>query len=219
MRARPQAVAEVFELLELPDYSPRYNIAPTQQVASVRFDPARGRRVLAWQRWGLIPSWAKDMAIGNRMINARAETVASKPAFRKAFTTRRSLIVADGFYEWHATGDGKQPFFIHRRDSGPLAFAGLWERWGPEQLESCTIITTTANAMMRTLHERMPVIIPPENFSRWLDPNVQDRDTLESMLQPAADDLLVAEPVSTTVNNPRHEVPECVVPLGGTSGS
>jgi putative SOS response-associated peptidase YedK len=214
LRARPQAVAEAFELLELSDLSPRYNIAPTQPVASVRLDPDRGGRVLVWQRWGLIPSWARDPSIGNRMINARAETVATKPAFRNAFAARRCLIVADGYYEWQKTAEGKQPYFIHRRDDAPFAFAGLWERWGPERLESCTIITTAANASMRSLHDRMPVILQPADYSRWLDPAVRDGEALASVLRPARDDLLAADPVQPVVNNPRNDVPECVSPIG-----
>jgi putative SOS response-associated peptidase YedK len=214
LRARPHAVAEAFELLELPDLSPRYNIAPTQSVATVRFDPEQRRRVIALQRWGLVPKWADSLSIGNRMINARAEGIATKPAFRQAFVARRCLVVADGFYEWHKTPDGKQPYFIHRPDHAPLAFAGLWERWGPENLESCTIIATAANPMMRGLHERMPVILQPADYDRWLDPALRARESLEALLQPAADDLLQAEPVTTLVNSPKNDQPECVQPIG-----
>jgi putative SOS response-associated peptidase YedK len=216
LRARPQAVAEAFELLELPDLSPRYNIAPTQLIASVRFDADRGSRVLVRQRWGLIPSWADDPSIGNRMINARAETVATKPAFRKAFAARRCLIVADGFYEWQKTAEGKQPYFMHRRDDAPFAFAGLWERWGPERQESCTIITTTANATMRSLHDRMPVIVQPKDYGAWLDPACQGGEALAPILRPAPEDLLVVEPVRPLANSPRNDIPECVVPIDPT---
>ena len=216
--ARPQDVAEAFELLELPDLSPRYNIAPTQQVASVRYDAERGGRILSWQRWGLVPSWADDLAIGNRMINARAETVATKPAFRKAFATRRALIVADGFYEWQKTAEGKQPYFIHRPDDTPFAFAGLWERWGPEKLETCTIITTTANATMQSLHERMPVVVSPQDYQKWLDPELRDPAVLERILRPAAEDFFALVPVRPLVNNPRNDVAECVVPMRPEAG-
>jgi len=214
LRARPQAVAEAFELLELPDLSPRYNIAPTQTVATVRFDPAQGGRVLTRQRWGLVPSWADDPAIGNRMINARAETVATKPAFRKAFSTRRCLVVADGFYEWQKTPEGKQPYFMARPDNAPFAFAGLWECWGPERMETCTIITTSANESMRPLHDRMPVILSPTDYATWLNPHTHDRQQLESLLRPAANDLLIAAPVRTLVNSPKNDVPECAEPVG-----
>jgi len=213
LRTRPQAVVEAFELLELPDLTPRYNIAPTQLVATVRYDPARQARVLAWQRWGLVPKWAPDLSIGNRMINARGETVATKPAFRQAFATRRCLVVTDGFYEWHKTTAGKQPYFIHRADDAPFAFAGLWERWGPEHLETCTIITTTANRSMAELHERMPVILAPHDYSLWLDPAMRDVPTLERLLRPAAEDLLRFDAVTTLVNSPRNESPDCVVPV------
>lgn len=213
LRSRPQAVAEAFELLELPDLSPRYNIAPTQSVATVHFDLERHQRVLRWQRWGLVPRWAKSLAVGAGMINARAEGIATKPAFRQAFTARRCLVVADGFYEWQKTPEGKQPYFLHREDDSPLAFAGLWEQWGPDHLESCTIITTSANRLMSGLHERMPVILKPEDYTRWLDPALRDRKVLESLLQPAAEDLLRIDAVTTLVNNPRNEQPECVVPL------
>ncbi len=212
LRTRPQAVVEAFELLEYPDLTPRYNIAPTQAVATVRYDAERQGRICVWQRWGLVPKWAADLSIGNRMINARGETVGTKPAFRQAFVARRCLVVADGFYEWHKTAAGKQPYFIHRADDAPLAFAGLWERWGPENIESCTIITTAANQAMAGLHERMPVILAPQDYAQWLDPAVRDVPTLERLLRPAAEDLLRFDAVTTLVNSPRNESPECIVP-------
>ena len=215
LRTRPQAVAQAFDLLEPPaEFAARYNIAPSQPVAAVRFDATRGGRVLFWPRWGLVPSWADNPAIGNRMINARAEGIATKPAFRRAFKLRRCLIVADGFFEWHKEGASKQPFLIHRADNAPFAFAGLWECWGPDRLESCTIITTAANESLRSLHDRMPAILAPHDYARWLDPSAQDVTALAELLRPAANDLLAAVPVSTTVNNPRNDVPECVQPLG-----
>jgi putative SOS response-associated peptidase YedK len=186
--------------------------------------------VLSRLRWGLVPSWAKEVKIGDRMINARAETVASKPAYRRAFANKRCLIPADGFYEWKAgTAAGgdkkprKQPYFIHRKDGEPLAFAGLWEVWKvpddrPDNekdlggddgwLRSCVIVTTTANELMAPIHNRMPVILPESAWERWLDPDEHDVDTLAELLVPADDALLEAYPVSTEVNNARNNGPE-----------
>ena len=145
--------------------------APTQQVLAVRAE--QGRRTAVLLRWGLVPSWAKDLKIGNATINARAESVATKPAFRSAFKTRRCLIVADGFYEWRKGGKTKQPYFIHRRDDEPFAFAGLWERWGADKLETCSIVTLPANEFMQPLHERMPAILQPSEYDTWLDPDMR----------------------------------------------
>ena len=195
-------------MAEMPD---RYNIAPTQSVLGVRSADGAGREA-AMFRWGLIPSWAKDPAIGNRMINARAETVASKPAYRSAFKHRRCLVLADGFFEWKKQGAAKQPFFMHLVNNEPFAFAGLWERWGDgdEPIESCTIITTEPSALMSDIHDRMPVILEPSDYELWLDPEFENYDYLGSMLRPYLDERLVAEPVSTHVNNPRNDSPQCV---------
>jgi putative SOS response-associated peptidase YedK len=193
--------------------APRYNVAPTQPVAAVRI-PAPGQpRELALLQWGLIPSWAEDPSIGNRMINARSESVADKPSFRTAFKRRRCLIPADGYYEWQKQGAKKQPFLIHRPDDGPFAFAGLWEQWrggDGSAVESCTIITTDATDATRPIHNRMPVILDPSDYALWLDPDVQDRTRLEPLLVPLTSSQLIAEPVSTHVNNPRHEDAQCV---------
>jgi putative SOS response-associated peptidase YedK len=168
----PRKLAKRFDVPETPDLpfdGQRYNIAPTQQVPIVRQKDKKLEMVLA--KWGLIPSWAKDMKIGNQLINARADTVATKPSFRSAFKSRRCLIPADGFYEWRKTEDGKQPFHIRMKDKEPFAFAGLWERWRPEEgepVESCTIITTDANELMGPIHNRMPVILAPEDYATWL---------------------------------------------------
>jgi putative SOS response-associated peptidase YedK len=170
----------------------------------------------AWTpvRWGLIPSWAKDAKIGNKLINARGETVAEKPSFRSAFRKRRCLIPADGFYEWKKLDGGKQPHFIHLRDEEPFAFAGLWEHWtnpdDGEVIESCTIVTTEANALMRTLHDRMPVILPPADYDRWLDPATQDVEGLKELLRPYSSEEMTAYPISAYVNNPRHEGVKCL---------
>lgn len=218
LRTAPQEVARTFRLTgALGEWAPRYNIAPSQVVAAVRVDEADARQ-LVFLRWGLVPAWADDPAIGNRMINARGETVAEKPSFRKAFVARRCLIAADGFYEWQKSGGSakapKQPFYITMRDERPFAFAGLWERNTRcgEPIETCTIITTTANELMQPLHDRMPVIVPIDRQDLWLDPAVQEVERLTPLLAPFASDAMKATPVSTRVNNPRNESPECIVP-------
>ncbi|MGE0759236.1 MAG: SOS response-associated peptidase [Pirellulaceae bacterium] len=208
---------EQFEVSSQLQVALRFNIAPTQSIVAVRA-PADGTgRELVLLKWGLIPSWADDPAIGNRMINARADGVATKPSFRSAFKKRRCLILADGYYEWQKVGAKKQPYLIHRQDDGPFAFAGLWERWrggaDGEAIESCTIITTDANPVTRPIHDRMPVILEPEDYDRWLSPDVQDREELESLLVPSLTQDLVADRVSTYVNNPRHEDEACVQPI------
>jgi putative SOS response-associated peptidase YedK len=202
-------------LAEVPELKPRYNIAPTQTVFAVRVNEA-GKREAALLHWGLIPSWADDPKIGYRMINARSETAASKPAFRHALRRKRCLIAASGFYEWQKTGTKqKQPYYIHRRDDKPFAFAGLWEAWskGEEPIESCTILTTEANDLMRPLHDRMPVILDLKKYDRWLDPGVQEAKKLESLLVPYSEDDLVAYPISTWVNSPRNQGTQCIKPV------
>ncbi len=206
-------IREEFDLFELPDdLRPRYNVAPSQNVLAIVRAP-EGLRA-GWLRWGLIPSWATDPAIGNRMINARAETIATKPAFRDAFRRRRCLIVADGFYEWQQTGTAKVPVWIYRTSRRPFAFAGLWERWQPadgKPIVSCTIVTTQANDALRPIYERMPVILPREARDIWLDPKAEP-DALTAILRPYPDDDLEAYPVSTLVNSPKNDVPECIAP-------
>ena len=198
-------VARQFELGDLPSLEPRYNIAPTQSVAAIRADEA-GQRSLAMLRWGLVPHWAKDISIGNRLINARAETVAEKPAFRQAFSRRRCLVLASGFYEWGETPAGKVPYFMAPRNGECLAFAGLWERWrgGDDVLESCTIITTTANATLTKVHQRMPAILAADAQVRWLAGETPATERL-SLLRPAPEDELEVRQVRRTVNNPRNE--------------
>jgi putative SOS response-associated peptidase YedK len=208
-----EAIADSFELENLPDLSPRYNIAPSQPIATVIQE---SERQFQWMQWGLIPSWAKDPSIGNKLINARAETVSEKPSFRSAFKRRRCLIVADGFYEWQKVEGRKQPYYIQRQDGKPFAFAGLWERWQPptgEEIVTCTIVTTSANALMQPIHERMPVILLLDSYDRWLDPNESDRKLLQDLLQPCASEVLKAFPISSTVNNPANDNPDCIVPV------
>jgi len=215
-------VAEQFALFELPPFAPRFNIAPSQPVAVVRLAPGRNGpdaaepgRELVWLRWGLVPSWAKDPAVGNRMINARAETAAEKPAFRAAMKRRRCLVAADGFYEWQSRGSRrrKQPYFIHRRDDRPFAFAGLWESWeGADHsyLETCTLLTTEANDLMRPIHDRMPVILAPESYEPWLHVSHPDPRALAPLLRPSPSEPFEAVPVGTYVNRPGNEGPKCI---------
>ena len=205
-----EIIVRVFDLPEKPTLAPRYNIAPTQDVAAVR--AADGGRELVNLHWGLIPSWAKERAMGARMINARAETLAEKPAFRSAFRARRCLIVADGFYEWQKLGTRKQPHFIGFKDRRPFAFAGLWERWqgeGSEPVESCTIVTTEANELLAPIHDRMPVILDPGDFALWIDPGTKDSDRLAGLLRPYPPEALQAYPVGFFVNNPANDTPAC----------
>jgi putative SOS response-associated peptidase YedK len=209
-------IARLLDLPEVPAIPPRYNVAPTQTLFAVRVNQA-GDREPAFLRWGLIPSWADDPAVGNRMINARSETVADRPAFRSAFRKRRCLIPASGFYEWQKTGGKKQPYYIRTRNGQPFVFAGLWESWsrGEEPVESCTIVTTEANDLMRPLHDRMPVILHREDYDRWLDTGLQDASKLMPLLVPYSGDDLTAYAVSTRVNNARNEDARCVEPFGG----
>lgn len=206
-------VATQFKLTETPALSARYNIAPTQQIAAVR-ESDKGRE-LVMLRWGLIPSWAKDLSVGAKMINARAETAAEKPAFRSAMKQRRCLIPASGFYEWQAQNGAKQPFLIKLTSGDPFGFAGLWENWKTPEgdwLQSCTILTTEANELMRPLHDRMPVIVPSENYEHWLDPRQHDAAELKQLLVPFPSELMVAHPVSKAVNRVGNEGPELVAP-------
>ena len=196
---------------ELETFGPRYNIAPTQPAPVVRW--AAGKPVLAALRWGLVPFWARDPAIGNRLINARAETVPAKPAFRAAWRARRCLVPASGFYEWKKVPGGKQPYYVASTDGTPLAFAGLWEQWQPQDAEpllSFTIVTTDANAVMKAIHERMPVILAPGNYEAWLTAK-DPRD----LLQPCPPEMLTAYPVSSAVNSPRNDGPALIERLAG----
>lgn len=210
------AVAERFGLADTPSLSPRYNIAPSQEVAAVRIPPGGPARELVPLRWGLVPSWAKDPAVGNRMINARAETAAGKPAFRSAIRRRRCLVPADGFYEWKRAGGRKQPYYIRLRDGGIFAFAGLWESWegaGHASVESCAILTTGSNDLLRPIHERMPVILSPRDYDRWISPAVQDPGALAPLLRSFPSGDMAVFPVGTAVNNPKTDTPGLVRPL------
>ena len=230
----PALLAERFDVDDVlvETSEPDYNVAPRAQVMIVR--QREDRRVLSRVRWGLVPSWAKDPSVGDRMINARAEGIADKPAYRRALARRRCIIPADGFYEWQVVGPpktpkgrpAKQPMFIHRRDGEPMAFAGLWEVWKlPEGaapvdgtddegwLRSTTIVTTRANELLTPLHDRMPVLLPESAWARWLDPAQRDVTAVEELLVPAPDDELEFWPVSSLVSNADNNGPELVAPL------
>jgi putative SOS response-associated peptidase YedK len=215
LRTPAREVAEAFDLPEVPALTPRFNIAPTQPAPVVRLVPDGGGRELAFFRWGLIPSWADDPSIGNSMINARAETVAAKPAYRRSFRAKRCLVVSDGFYEWRKRDGRKQPYYIHRKDDRPFAFAGLWDEWqrDGDPIRSCTIITTDANALMAPIHDRMPVIVRPCDYGLWLDPAVADPGRLQPMLRPSPAEELDLYPVSTLVNHPAHDEARCIEPV------
>lgn len=220
-----------FEFSETPNMMARYNIAPTQRVAMVRRrHPGREMTILLRQdetgtgrelvtaRWGLVPSWAKEIRTAGLLINARAETVSTKPAFRSAFKARRCVIPSDGFYEWQQQPKGpKQPFLIRRRDGQPFGFAGLWEVWRDpatgEEVTSCTIITCEPNEVMAPLHNRMPVILDPADYDRWLDPA---RPDAEDLLRPCPDEWLELVPVSARVNNVRNDDPDLTQPVQAT---
>jgi putative SOS response-associated peptidase YedK len=196
--------------------APRYNIAPTQPVAVI---PNNGLNRLDFFVWGLIPSWAKDPEIGNRLINARAETLAEKPSFRTAFRRRRCLIPADGFYEWRQEPGqkAKTPMYIRLASGKPFAFAGLWDLWNSpdgSEIYSCTIITTTPNSFMESIHNRMPVILPEEAYSQWLETGEVAPERLQGLLRPYPAEEMTAYPVSRSVNSPANESAECIVPVG-----
>lgn len=209
-RYDPTIYASMFEVEPVPA-APSYNVAPTQDVAVVRMHD--GQRESALMRWGLIPFWSKDGKLS--LINARAETLTAKPAFRRCLANRRCLILADGFYEWKKSGKAKQPYFFHRRDDQPFAFAGLWDRWrgAGDPMDACTIITTDANGVTRPVHDRMPVMLSPAGAALWLDPDVDDLPILEAVLKPYPDAEMDAYPVSALVNSPRNNAPELLDPL------
>ena len=213
----PDVYAGAFELESLCEAKPHYNLAPTQAVLAVRRTNS-GKRELVALRWGLVPAWSKGPDNHYSMINARAETVKSKPAYRNAFKHRRCLIPAEGFYEWKTQPGGKTPFLIRRKDSAPFALAGLWERWHGEDgqaLESCTIIVTDANDLVRGIHERMPVILERDDYAAWLDPDNGDTGALTALLRPADPGPWTLHSVSRLVNSPRNDTPELLRAVEG----
>ena len=215
LRTSTKSIADLFSGLEvdLPDepIEPNYNVAPTHTVAAVRNQHEQNE--FAFLRWGLLPSWAKEKKLAARMINARGETVSEKPAFRAAFKRRRCLVIADGFYEWLTTPDGKQPMYVTMKDDRPFAMAGLWEvnkKATDEKIESCTVITTSANPLMLPIHDRMPVILPPERFEMWLDPGFENADALQELLQPFDENKMTVRPVAKNVNKVAYNQSDCI---------
>ncbi|MFY9608559.1 MAG: SOS response-associated peptidase [Blastocatellia bacterium] len=206
-------IADEFDVDEVEaELPPSYNVAPSQQVAVVMTD---GKKRLVSMKWGLIPAWSNDPSIGNRLINARAETLIEKPSFREAFTRQRCLVIADGFYEWQKRGRTKQPYFIHLKAERPFGFAGLYDVWTSpegELITTCTIITTEPNEMMKTLHDRMPVILAKEFEDRWLDPYNPDQASLMQMLNPYSASEMEMHTVSAMVNSVANDSPECILP-------
>lgn len=198
------------------DWTPRYNIAPTQKVMAVRHRYKGEGREAVLLRWGLVPSWAPDLTIGARMINARAETIAEKPSFRTPLKKRRCVILADGFYEWQKQGKSKQPYYIQREDENPFVFAGLWESWGKaggEPIETCTIITTEPNSLMAPIHDRMPVILEPEKADLWLDPEVEGVELLQSLLVSYDPSEMKAYATNPVVGSVMNDSPDCITPI------
>lgn len=211
----PELLEEIFGIPLPPDFQPRYNIAPTQQIWIIR-QTATGGRHLSAVRWGLVPHWAKDLSFGNHMINARCETVHEKPAFRQAIRARRCIIPASGFFEWDHSGNARIPHYITMKDGAPFAFAGIWDSWKSpegEPVESCSILTTASNSLVATLHDRMPVILHPTEFDLWLDRSMNDPEKLKRLYQPYPAELLQEWEVSTIVNSPSHETAETISPL------
>jgi putative SOS response-associated peptidase YedK len=214
-RQSAKIIAQAFQVDEVPTLEPRYNIAPTQSVPTVLQTSASTNRQLKMLHWGLIPSWAKDSKMGAKLINARAETVAEKPAFRSALRQRRCLVLADGFYEWQQQEQKKQkqPFYFRLSEERPFAFAGLWEHWEGEdgqEIESCTLLTTEANELMQPIHNRMPVILDPKDYDLWLDLEVKKPELLQPLLHPYRSEEMTAYPVSKVVNKPSNDSAECI---------
>jgi len=208
-------IEEYFETANEVDWEPRYNIAPSQPVGTIRQDPSTPGRRFSLARWGLIPSWATDASIGFKTINARAETVVSKPAFRDSFLSRRCWLPADGFFEWRRSGKEKQPFHFGMQDDSLFAFAGLWDRWREPTgtvIESCSILTTTPNWLLADIHDRMPVILRKVNYDAWLDPAFRSVNALAELLVPFDAAQMRCYPVSTRVNAVANDDPDCVVP-------
>lgn len=211
LKSNSHAVATLCAVPDIPALKPRYNIAPTQLVPVVR--AAEAGRELAMLRWGLIPSWAKDPKIAHSLINARSETAAEKPSFRTAMKRRRCLLPADGFYEWKKVGKQKLPVHIRLKTDEPFAFAGLWESWKPpegELVETCTILTTSANDVVAPYHERMPVILPEQHFEAWLKPGDADAEGLLPLLVPYPADAMTVVPANPICNSPKYDGPACL---------
>ena len=211
--ATPEVLRALFGYAEQPNFPPRYNVAPTQPIAVVRL--MNGKRQFALVRWGLLPSWGKDPKAFSLLINARGETVNEKPAYKAAMRRRRCLIPADGFYEWKALGNRKQPYYIRAKSGEPFAFAGLWETWtGPngEELETAAIVTTAANRTLAPIHDRMPVVIAPDQFDLWLGNRDEDTTAASALIKPAPNELLETYPVRSDVNRVANDNPRLIEP-------
>ncbi|MDJ0773558.1 MAG: SOS response-associated peptidase [Mastigocoleus sp. MO_167.B18] len=216
LSATPEAIAEEFNIKNIPDFKPTYNVAPTQNVLAVLNEEKTLQHQFKKLRWGLIPSWAKDFSIAARLINARSETVAEKPAFRSPYKRRRCLVVADGFFEWKKQKDKKQPFYFELQNKHPFAFAGLWEKWNSpqgEEIKSCTILTVAANQLLQQYHHRMPLILKQQDYDLWLDPLIQTPDLLQHLLSPYPAEDMKSYKVSSLVNNPKHNTYQCIEPV------
>lgn len=210
-RTSAEKIKQEFRIDEVPSMEARYNIAPAQKILGVSQEASE--REARMFKWGLVPSWAKDSSMGARLINARSETVHEKPAFREAFKCRRCIIPADGFYEWHKTSGRKQPYYFTMRDEHPFGFAGLWEKWKSaegEVLETCSILTTVANDTVKIVHDRMPVILHPEDYELWIDNDSRKINLLKDLLRPYPGQEMFGYPVSTTVNSAQSQGPELV---------
>lgn len=214
LHSNPDVIALQFGLESVPPFEVRYNVCPGGPILIVREDKARRRRADLY-RWGLIPGWAKDAAIGNRLVNARAETITEKPAFRSAFRAWRCLVPASGYYEWKTVAGRKYPYYVQPKDEPLFALAGLTEAWkGPDGVvRSVSLITTPPNALLAGIHDRMPVIVPPERYAEWLDPQNRDPQRLKGFLSPYAEERMEARPVSPAVSNPRNEGRQLIEPL------
>lgn len=206
-------ITKKFKVEEVPPLDERFNVAPAQAVLAIR--ELSGRREATFFKWGLVPGWATDATIGSKLINARSETVTEKPSFRGAFARRRVLVPADGFFEWSRQGDRKRPFYFHMRDGEPFAIAGLWERWEGEggPLETCTLLTTEANELLAPYHDRMPVIVRPEDYEAWLDAGMNKSELLMPLMRPYPHEDMAAHAVSALVNSPSNDTPRCVEPV------
>jgi putative SOS response-associated peptidase YedK len=221
LTAKERYIRDHFGLDEDPAWTPRWNIAPTQQIATIRQHRSEPKRIFGFMRWGLIPYWAKEPSIGLKTINAMSETAAEKPAFRDAMRWRRCLILADGFYEWKRFGPKeKQPYNFGMADDSPFAFGGLWDRWldqDNEAIETCTILTTKPNSLVADVHDRMPVMLRPEHYDLWLDPGITDSKRVVDCLNPLDATLMKKYPVSPHVNRPENDDQECAreIPIAG----
>jgi putative SOS response-associated peptidase YedK len=210
--ASPDELSAYFRIESSGNIAPRYNICPSQTVPCIIQDD-KGKRIIKFFRWGLIPSWADDPTIGNRLINARSETVATKPSFRSAFKYRRCLIPSNGFFEWKRIEKRKCPYFIRMSNGEPFAFAGIWEHWTDpdgKAVETCTILTTTCNDLVGDIHNRMPVILNPEDYDLWLNPEAPE-DALKTLMKPFPAEFMDVHEVTDLINNPRYDAPDCTI--------